>query len=130
VRSVLAPTGSRSTPGLDATSDVLRHPERLGLPSGMVPCDPPVADTAALRAASGYPQEDSANPIVAGGRAGPPRRAGCVRLAPGRLDMHRTGRQRVDVRRASYTCREKIRALAGMDIGRGVGFGRPERLLV
>jgi prolyl-tRNA editing enzyme YbaK/EbsC (Cys-tRNA(Pro) deacylase) len=72
------------------------------LPYEIVACDPDLADTAAFCSAYGYAMEDSANTIIVVGKSDPPRYAACVVLATTRLDVNRTVRQRLGVRKASF----------------------------
>lgn len=98
------------------------------LPHEIIPCDPELADTANFCAHYGYALEDSANTIIAAGRSDPPRHAACVVLASTRLDVNRTVRARLGVRKASFATAEDTRALTGMEIGGVTIFGLPEGL--
>lgn len=100
----------------------------LGVPYELFPCDPALADTAAFCAAYGFPPEDSANTIVVIGKADPPRFAACVVLAPNRLDVNRTVRDRIGTRKASFAPAELTRELTGMEIGGVTVFGLPRDL--
>ena len=107
---------------------IRQHLDALGVPYDVVPCDPALADTAAFCAAYGYALADSANTILVVGKADPARYAACVVLANTRLDVNRTVRQRLGVRRASFASPEETRALTGMELGGVTGFGLPEGL--
>ena len=102
--------------------------DALKVPYEVVPCDPALADTAAFCAAYGYALEDSANTILVVGKADPPRYAACVVLATTRLDVNRTVRQRLGVRRASFASPEETRARTGMELGGVTVFGLPAGL--
>lgn len=108
--------------------DLRRQLDALGVPYEIIPCDPALADTAAFCAAYGYPPEDSANTIVVIGKAEPPRYAACVVLATTRLDVNRTVRQRLEVRKASFASQEEARTITGMEIGGVTVFGLPPEL--
>lgn len=97
----------------------------LGVPYELFPCDPALADTAAFCAAYGFDQGDSANTIVVVGKSDPPRYAACVTLAPYRLDVNRTVRDRLGTRKASFAPAEATAALTGMQIGGVTVFGLP-----
>jgi prolyl-tRNA editing enzyme YbaK/EbsC (Cys-tRNA(Pro) deacylase) len=97
----------------------------LGEPYELFPCDPSLADTAAFCAAYGFDPEDSANTIVVIGKSDPPRFAACVTLAPFRLDVNRTVRDRLGTRKASFAPAEQTAALTGMQIGGVTVFGLP-----
>lgn len=91
-------------------------------------CDPALADTAAFCAAYGFAPEDSANTILVAGRAEPPPYAACVVLAPNRLDVNRTVKERLGTRKASFAPAEHTRAITGMEIGGVTVFGLPAGL--
>ena len=94
----------------------------LGVDYELFPCDPALADTAAFCAAYGFAPEDSANTILVIGKSVPPRYAMCVVLAPNRLDVNRTVRDRLGTRKASFAPAEATRDITGMEIG---AFKRP-----
>jgi prolyl-tRNA editing enzyme YbaK/EbsC (Cys-tRNA(Pro) deacylase) len=104
------------------------HLRRLGVPYELFPCDPALADTAAFCAAYGFDPEDSANTIVVIGKSDPPRFAACVTLAPYRLDVNRTVRDRLGTRKASFAPAETTAELTGMQIGGVTVFGLPSDL--
>ena len=100
----------------------------LGVPYELFACDPALADTAAFCAAYGFDPEDSANTIVVIGKSDPPRYAACVTLAPYRLDVNRTVRDRLGTRKASFAPAEDTAALTGMEMGGVTVFGLPTDL--
>jgi prolyl-tRNA editing enzyme YbaK/EbsC (Cys-tRNA(Pro) deacylase) len=100
----------------------------LGVAYELFACDPALADTAAFCAAYGFSPEDSANTIVVIGKADPPRYAACVTLAPYRLDVNRTVRDRLGTRKASFAPAEGTAALTGMTMGGVTVFGLPDGL--
>lgn len=113
----------------DATRDWLdAHLRDLGVPYELFPCDPALADTAAFCAAYGFAPEESANTIVVIGKSDPPRFAACVTLAPYRLDVNRTVRDRLGTRKASFAPADETAALTGMQIGGVTVFGLPPEL--
>jgi prolyl-tRNA editing enzyme YbaK/EbsC (Cys-tRNA(Pro) deacylase) len=113
----------------ETTRDWLeRHLRDLGQPYELLACDPALADTAAFCAAYGFDPEDSANTIVVIGKSDPPRFAACVTLAPYRLDVNRTVRDRLGTRKASFAPAEETAALTGMQIGGVTVFGLPPTL--
>lgn len=102
--------------------------DATGVPYEIVACDPALADTAAFCEAYGYAPEDSANTIVVMGRVTPPVFAACVVLATSRLDVNRTVRRRLGVRKASFAPAEITRELTGMEIGGVTPVGLPDDL--
>jgi prolyl-tRNA editing enzyme YbaK/EbsC (Cys-tRNA(Pro) deacylase) len=101
------------------------HLRELGQPYELFACDPALADTAAFCAAYGFDPEDSANTIVVIGKSDPPRFAACVTLAPYRLDVNRTVRDRLGTRKASFAPADVTADLTGMQIGGVTVFGMP-----
>ena len=102
--------------------------EPLGVPYELFACDPALADTAAFCAAYGFAPEESANTILVIGKSDPPRYAACVVLAPNRLDVNRTVRDRLGTRKASFAPSEATREITGMEIGGVTVFGLPPEL--
>lgn len=100
----------------------------LGVDYELFACDPGLADTAAFCEAYGFDPEDSANTIVVIGKTDPPRFAACVTLAPYRLDVNRTVRDRLGTRKASFAPAEETAALTGMEMGGVTVFGLPPEL--
>lgn len=106
-----------------ARLDALLAP--LGVPSELFPCDPALADTAQFCAAYGFALEDSANTIVVVGKSDPRVYAACIVLAPHRLDVNRTVKQKLGTRKASFAGADETRELTGMEIGGVTPFGLP-----
>ncbi len=102
----------------------------LGIDYELFACDPALADTAAFCAAYGFDPEDSANTILVIGKSDQPRYAACVVLAPHRLDVNRTVRDRLGTRKASFAPAESTRDITGMEIGGVTVFGLPADLPV
>ena len=100
----------------------------LGVSHELFACDPDLADTAAFCAAYGFAPEDSCNTIVVIGKADPPVFAACVTLAPYRLDVNRTVRDRLGTRKASFAAPDDTAALTGMQMGGVTVFGLPAGL--
>jgi prolyl-tRNA editing enzyme YbaK/EbsC (Cys-tRNA(Pro) deacylase) len=100
----------------------------LGVAFELFPCDPALADTAQFCAAYGFALEESANTIVVVGKSEPRVYAACVVLAPHRLDVNRTVRNRLGSRKASFASADETRDLTGMEIGGVTPFGPPPDL--
>jgi prolyl-tRNA editing enzyme YbaK/EbsC (Cys-tRNA(Pro) deacylase) len=97
----------------------------LGVEHQVLPCDPALADTAQFSEAYGIPLDRSANTIVVASRTDPPRYAACVVLATTRLDVNRTVRKRLGVRKCSFADADTTRAVTGMEIGGVTAVGLP-----
>jgi prolyl-tRNA editing enzyme YbaK/EbsC (Cys-tRNA(Pro) deacylase) len=96
----------------------------------IVACDPGLADTAAFCDAYGYRLEESANAILVAGKADPPAYVVCIVLATTRLDVNRTVRHRLGVRKASFARPEDTKAVTGMVLGGVTPFALPPDLPV
>ncbi len=114
----------------DERDRLLQLLEPLAVEFELFACDPALADTAQFCAAYGFDLEDSANTILVAGKAEPRRYAACVLLAPHRLDVNHTVRDRLGTRRASFAGADETRELTGMSIGGVTPFGLPETLPV
>ncbi|HEX7173323.1 MAG TPA: YbaK/EbsC family protein [Candidatus Limnocylindria bacterium] len=88
-------------------------------------CDPALADTAAFVQAYGVPLERSANTIVVASKGAEPTYVACVVLATTSLDVNRTVRREMEVRKASFAAADPVRELTGMEIGGVTPFGLP-----
>lgn len=104
----------------------------VALPSDLLdriqaaPIDPDLADTAAFSEAYGFPVAGGANCIVVAGKRGDEvRYAACVVLASTKLDVNRTVKKLLDVRKASFAPMDKAVELTGMEYGGITPIGLP-----
>jgi prolyl-tRNA editing enzyme YbaK/EbsC (Cys-tRNA(Pro) deacylase) len=109
----------------DAGAAVRARLDELGVAYEVLPCNPALADTAQFSEAYGIPLERSANTIVVASRTDPPRYVACVVLATTRLDVNRTVRKRLEVRKCSFADADTTRAVTGMEIGGVTAVGLP-----
>jgi prolyl-tRNA editing enzyme YbaK/EbsC (Cys-tRNA(Pro) deacylase) len=94
---------------------------------------PDLADTAALVYAHDLRMEDSVNCVlVAGKRAGEERVAACMIRADTRVDVNRTVKNLLDVRKASFLSMDRAVQESGMEYGGITAVGLPSdwRLLI
>ncbi|WFR66970.1 YbaK/EbsC family protein [Curtobacterium flaccumfaciens] len=92
----------------------------------VAPIDPELADTAAFSEAYGFPLDEGANCIVVAGKRGEDIRfAACVVLASTRLDVNRTVKKLLDVRKASFAPMDQAVDLTGMEYGGITPIGLP-----
>ncbi len=91
-------------------------------------CDPDLADTAVFCDHYGIPPEQSANAIVLASKRPQGVHAMFLVLATTRLDVNRTGRDLMDVRKVSFASPEVSAEATGMVMGGVTPFGRPEDL--
>lgn len=113
---------------MDAEARLRRQLDELGVRYEILPCDPALADTTAFCEAYGHALEDSANTILVVGKSDPPSYVACVVLATTRLDVNKTVRTRLGVRKASFADAETTRAITGMEIGGVTAIGLPSDL--
>ncbi len=111
---------------LDLLEPLLRSQlDALGIGYEVLPCDPQLADTAVFCEHYGYSPVDSANTILVASKSGEKRYVACVVLASTRLDVNRTVRKRMGVRRVSFASAEETRSISGMEIGGVTPFMLP-----
>lgn len=91
-------------------------------------CDPALADTADFCAHYGYKADQSANTLLVGSTKGDPVFACCVVLANCRLDVNKTVRKKLGVRRLSFANPETTKQLTGMELGGVTPFALPDSL--
>jgi len=95
-----------------------------------IDCDPQLADTADFCAHYGYAMEQSANVLLVGSTKGEPKFAACIVLAHCRLDVNKTVRKKLGVRRLSFADPALTREITGMELGGVTPFGLPDDLPV
>lgn len=93
-----------------------------------IACDPDLADTADFCAHYGYTPDQSANTLLVGSTKGEPVFACCVLLANCRLDVNKTVRKKLGVRRLSFANPEVTKQLTGMELGGVTPFALPDNL--
>ena len=93
-----------------------------------IACDPDYSDTAEFCEKYGYQPEESANVIVIGSTKGEPKFAACVVLAHCRLDVNKTARKKLGVRRISFANPDVTREMTGMELGGVTAFGMPDQI--
>ena len=102
---------------------VIDHLDALGADYSVMDCDPELADTAAFCEAYGVAPEDSANAILVASKRPPGQFSLSLVLAPTRLDVNRTVRDLMGVRKLSFANAEVTADLTGMLIGGVTPFG-------
>jgi prolyl-tRNA editing enzyme YbaK/EbsC (Cys-tRNA(Pro) deacylase) len=95
-----------------------------GLTYEVLACDPDLADTAAFCDHYGFSLDQSANTIlVTSKKVEPARYAVCVVLGTTRLDVNKSVRELLGVKRASFADAETTQAVTGMEIGGVTAIG-------
>ena len=97
--------------------------EATGEPFDVVTIDPALADTAAFCEHYGYGLDVSANCLLVASREEPPQVAACLVLATTRLDVNRTVRRLMGVRKLSFAPAELTLERTGMQLGGVTPFG-------
>ncbi len=100
--------------------------ERHGISARPMACDPDFADTALFCERYNYALSQSANAIIVASKSEPVRFACCIILATTKLDVNKTVRNLLDVRKASFATAEQTVELTGMQIGGVTPFGLPD----
>ncbi len=116
-------------PAVSEAVSAWRHAQHLAV----VEIDPELSDTAAMMNAFALPLESGANcVVVAGKRDGTERVAACVVRADTRVDVNRTVKSALDVRRPSFLPTERAVDESRMQYGGITPLGLPSswRLLV
>ena len=91
-------------------------------------CDPAFADTTLFCEHYQIPAENSANTIIVSSKSGDKKYAACVLLSNARLDVNKTVRKHMGVRRISFASSEETTALTGMVLGGVTPLALPEDL--
>jgi len=112
----------------DPAAQALATLDMLGLEYEILECDPDLADTAVFCEHYNIPLSVSANVIVAAGKSDPRQYAACVLLATTRLDVNKSVRKRMAVKKCSFASAEETRDLTGMEIGGVTAVGLPDSL--
>ena len=92
-------------------------------PYDVITIDPALADTAAFCEHYGYGLDVSANCLLVASRDEPPAVAACLVLATTRLDVNRTVRKLMGVRKLSFAPAELTLERTGMQLGGVTPFG-------
>lgn len=109
-------------------SEVAQALDTLNITHEAIECDPALADTADFCAHYGYTPDQSANTLLVGSTKGEPKYACCVLLANCRLDVNKTVRKKLGVRRLSFATPEITKELTGMELGGVTPFALPDTL--
>ena len=109
---------------------VIAAADATGVPYEVMECGPELADTAEFCERYGVALEESGNCIVVASRKEPREFAACLVLSHTRLDVNRTVRKLMGVRKLSFASAEDTSELTGMIIGGVTPFGLPEGLPV
>lgn len=109
----------------DSSRRVVAALEQMNIDYELIPCEPELADTAIFCEHYGYPLSASANTILVAGKSGDKGHVACVVLASTRVDVNRTVRKRMGVRRVSFASAAQTQALTGMLPGGVTPIGLP-----
>ncbi len=102
--------------------------DEAGATYSTMDCDPDLADTAAFCDAYDIPLDQSANAIMLASKRPAGVHAMFLVLATTRLDVNRTGRDLMGVKRVSFAPPELTANITGMVMGGVTPFGRPADL--
>ncbi len=102
--------------------------EELGAEYEWLACDPALADTATYCAHYDWSLDRSANAILVASKKPRGVHVVCMVLATCRLDVNKTVRKRMGVKRASFASAELTQERTGMRVGGVTPFGLPAGL--
>ncbi len=102
----------------------------LDIAHEVVPCDPDFADTAQFCEKYGFPIDNCGNTIIVASKREPVQYASCTVRGSDRLDVNKTVRKLMGVRRLSFAGAEQTAALTGMKIGGVTPFALPDGIPV
>ncbi len=94
----------------------------------VIEIDPEYADTADFCAKYGYELDECGNTIVVASRREPKQFSACVVKGSSRLDVNKTVRKLMGVRKLSFASAEDTMELTGMEIGGVTPFALPDDL--
>ena len=97
----------------------------LGIHFDTIACQPDQADTAVFCEVFGIPYDASVNTILVASKKEPKSYAACLVLANTRLDVNRTVRKEMGVRKCSFASFEETEAVTGMISGGVTPFDLP-----
>ena len=98
------------------------------IPYETIACRPDQADTAVFCTVFGIAPEASANTILVASKQEPKQYAACLVLANTRLDVNRTVRREMGVRKCSFASFEETEAVTGMLSGGVTPFDLPDEI--
>ena len=101
--------------------------DETGVPYEVIDIDPEFADTAAFCQKYGYPMDKSDNTIVVASKREPIQHAACVVTASTRLDVNKTVRKLMGVRKLSFATPDQTMAVTGNDDRRRHAIRTPGR---
>lgn len=110
---------------MTADPSVIADLDKRGISYEVMDCDPDLADTAAFCEAYDIPLEKSANAILVASRKPEGHYAMCVVLAHTNLDVNKSVRKKLGVRKVSFAPPDLTKELTGQEIGGVTIFGIP-----
>ena len=116
------------TESLDIEERVRSVLDETGVPYEVIDIDPDFADTAAFCQKYGYAMDKSGNTIVVASKREPIQHTACVVTASTRLDVNKTVRKLMGVRKLSFATPDQTMAVTGMMIGGVTPFALPAEL--
>ena len=122
----MPPESPNSAP--DPEVRVFAQLDVLQIPYERMPCDPALADTEEFCAHYGIDPAASGNTIIVASRKEPRQFSACLVSATQRLDVNRTVRKLMGVRKLSFATADDTTDLTGMLIGGVTLFGLPDDL--
>ena len=94
----------------------------------LMPCDPDFADTDAFCENYNIPKENSGNTIIVASKKEPYKYSACIVTAKYKLDVNKTVRKLMGVKRLSFASADQTKSLTNMMIGGVTVVALPEDL--
>ena len=114
--------------GGEIAARVIEAASATGVAFEVMECDPDLADTTEFCERYGVALTESGNCIVIASRREPRQFSACLVLSHTRLDVNRTVRQLMGVRKLSFASARDTAELTGMMVGGVTPFGLPSGL--
>lgn len=102
--------------------------EELGIAHERIKISPEFADTAVFCEKYGYPTDHCGNAIVVASKKEPKQFCTCIVKGSNRLDVNKTVRRLMEVRKASFATAKETITLTGMMIGGVTPFALPPEI--
>jgi prolyl-tRNA editing enzyme YbaK/EbsC (Cys-tRNA(Pro) deacylase) len=109
----------------DIETKVIRELGILGISYELIQCDPQFADTAIFCEKYGYSLDECGNTILVASKKEPRQYAACVVRASMKIDVNKTVRKLMGIRRLSFASADETMKRTGMLIGGVTVFALP-----
>lgn len=109
---------------------VIHQLDILGVSYDVIQCDPEFADTSAFCEKYGYSMDECGNTLLVASKKEPKQYAACVVKASMKLDVNKTVRKLMGIRRLSFASADETMERTGMLIGGVTVFALPSDIFL